>query len=84
MKALIQSALSAFGYRITRNPKSFGIIDLLGNSGKFPSRKEAKRLLQQGAVKIDGEKANIGQLIEKPEGEMIVQAGKRLFFKLLA
>lgn len=28
MKALIQSALSAFGYRITRNPKSFGIIDL--------------------------------------------------------
>ncbi len=73
-----------FWAEVAEGAASLGIIYLLGNSGKFPSRKEAKRLLQQGAVKIDGEKANIGQLIEKPEGEMIVQAGKRLFFKLLA
>jgi tyrosyl-tRNA synthetase len=55
----------------------------LGNSGKFPSRKEAKRLLQQGAVKVNGEKAELELQLEKPVGELVVQAGKRLFFKVL-
>ena len=60
-----------------------GIMDILGNSGKFPSRKEAKRLLQQGAVKINGEKVDMGLVVGKPAKELIVQAGKRLFFKVL-
>lgn len=68
---------------IANDNDSMGIMDILDNSGKFPSRKEAKRLLQQGAVKIDGEKADMGLVIGKPAKELIVQAGKRLFFKVL-
>lgn len=62
---------------------SLGILNLLGNSGKFPSRKEAKRMLQQGAVKVNGEKAGFDLEIQKPKEELVVQAGKRLFFKVL-
>ena len=68
----------------TNTQISISILALLGNSGKFPSRKEAKRLLQQGAVKVNGEKANQELIIEKPENQHIVQAGKRLFFKILS
>ncbi|MDA0348044.1 MAG: tyrosine--tRNA ligase [Verrucomicrobia bacterium] len=68
---------------ISDGAQSLGILELLGNSGKFPSRKEAKRLLLQGAVKVDGAKSAIDQKVEKPQTEMIIQAGKRLFFKVL-
>ena len=62
---------------------SVQILALLGNSGKFPSRKEAKRMLQQGAIRVNGEKVGPELMVEKPETEIIVQAGKRLFFKVL-
>ena len=68
---------------ISDGAERLGILELLSNSDKFPSRKEAKRLLQQGGVKIDGTKATIDQMVEKPQSDMIIQAGKRLFFKVL-
>jgi len=68
---------------LSEGAESLPILTLLGNSGKFPSRKEAKRLLQQGAVKVDGEKAGFDLQVNKPVGELIVQAGKRLCFKVL-
>ncbi len=68
---------------LSEGADSVGILNLLGNSGKFPSRKEAKRMLQQGAVKVDGEKAGFDLEIQRPAGELVVQAGKRLFFKVL-
>ena len=68
---------------VSEGADSVGILNLLGNSGKFPSRKEAKRMLQQGAVKVDGEKAGFDLVVERPVGKLVVQAGKRLFFKVL-
>lgn len=68
---------------VSEGAEAIGILNLLGNSGKFSSRKEAKRLLQQGAVKVNGEKAAFGLEVKKPVGELVVQAGKRLFFKVL-
>ena len=68
---------------LSEGAESVAILTLLGNSGKFSSRKEAKRLLQQGAVKVDGEKAAFDLQLSKPVGELVVQAGKRLFFKVL-
>ncbi len=60
------------------------LLDALNASGLLPSKKEARRLIQQGAVKIDGEK------IETPEhplpataGTRVIQAGKRRFFRLI-
>lgn len=68
---------------VSEGDSSVPVLTLLGNSGKFPSRKEAKRLLQQGAVKVDGEKAAMDTQIKKPARELVIQAGKRLFFKVL-
>jgi tyrosyl-tRNA synthetase len=43
-----------------------------------------RRLVQQGGVKIDGEKQDDpSRSITPPVGEQIFQAGKRVFFKLV-
>ena len=46
------------------------IVDLLVQIGAAKSRSEAKRLLKQGAVKIDGQKVGINTKVEveKPKG----------------
>jgi tyrosyl-tRNA synthetase len=46
------------------------------------SKGEAKRLIEQGGVKINGEKAsNAGAEIEV-KGEILLQVGKRKFLKV--
>lgn len=59
------------------------ILDALLWSKKFPSKKELKRLIEQGGIKIDGVRLTDYQAkFDKTKGEMIVQAGKRVFFKI--
>lgn len=58
------------------------IADLLTLTNLAPSKKEARRLIQQGAVSIDGEKiidamANIN--LEKP---ILIKCGKKKFLKV--
>lgn len=61
------------------------LVNLLGNSGLFASKKEARRLIEQGAVKIDDQPgADPQMLIVKPSAPLVVQAGKRIFFELSA
>jgi len=57
--------------------------DLLVNSGMASSKNEARRLIEQGGVKIDSQKvaANSAFKYEKP---FILQAGKRKFKKITA
>jgi tyrosyl-tRNA synthetase len=56
---------------------------LLQMSGMCPSTSEARRLVKQGAVKIDGEKvSDVNQKIE-PKPEMVIRVGKRRFTKLV-
>ena len=58
------------------------IIELLFDSGLVGSKGEGRRMIEQGGVKIDGEKVDsIEAVIEVEEG-MIVQVGKRKFIKL--
>ena len=60
------------------------LIDILGSTGLFFSKKEARRLVDQGAVRIDGERCSDPNTeVSRPKTEIVVQAGKRLFFKLL-
>ncbi len=58
------------------------IVKLLVELGLVPSNGEGRRMVQQGAVKINGEKFEEvdGKII--PENEMIIQVGKRKFAKL--
>lgn len=59
------------------------ILDLLVNLGFVQSKGEAKRLIQGGGVKLDGEKVSDMTLVIKPGLNAVLQAGKRKFAKLL-
>ena len=59
------------------------ILDLLVNLGFVQSKGEAKRLIQGGGVKLDGEKVTDMTLVITPEMNKVIQAGKRKFAKLV-
>jgi tyrosyl-tRNA synthetase len=55
---------------------------LLVETGLAPSTSEARRLIQQGAVKIDGRKAEDPEGYLVPLDQMIIKVGKRNFVRL--
>jgi tyrosyl-tRNA synthetase len=60
-----------------------GIVDLLAATGLFPSKKEVRRLIEGGAVKVGEEKvADPAHKVARPAGELVLQAGKRTFVKV--
>jgi tyrosyl-tRNA synthetase len=59
------------------------ICTLLSASGTLASNGEGRRLIQQGAVKLNGEKVFSADLELPPVGEFIIQAGKRKFVKII-
>ncbi len=60
------------------------LIELLMATGLFESKKELKRLFEQGAVKVNEEKATDHNLrLVRPIADTVVQAGKRTFVKLV-
>ena len=60
------------------------LFEVMAQSELFESKGAIRRLVQQGGVKIDGEKQDDpSRLITPPVGEQIFQAGKRVFFKLV-
>ena len=63
------------------NDKS--ILDLLVELSFVQSKGEAKRLIQGGGVKIDGEKLSDMSFMVKPNMNVVLQAGKRKFAKLV-
>lgn len=61
---------------------SYKLADLLLQTGMVESKGEARRLIEQGGVKLNGEKAsNTGAEIEV-NGEILLQVGKRKFLKV--
>ena len=59
------------------------ILDLLVELSFVQSKGEAKRLIQGGGVKIDGEKISDMGFVVKPQMDVVLQAGKRKFAKLI-
>ena len=60
------------------------LFEVMAQSELFESKGAIRRLVQQGGVKIDGEKQDDpSRQISPPVGEQIFQAGKRVFFKLV-
>ena len=59
------------------------ILDLLVNIKFVQSKGEAKRLIQGGGVKLDGEKVSDMTLVLTSEMNKVLQAGKRKFAKLV-
>ena len=60
-----------------------GILDVLVELKFVQSKGEAKRLIQGGGVKLNGEKiADMGYTLNLTE-DVVLQAGKRKFVKLI-
>ncbi|MDP3732732.1 MAG: tyrosine--tRNA ligase [Candidatus Omnitrophota bacterium] len=57
------------------------IIDILLDSGLTESKNEARRLIKQGGVSLDGERLDKEDVIVDKEG--ILKVGKRRFLKLI-
>jgi tyrosyl-tRNA synthetase len=58
------------------------IVDLLVDAGLTPSKSQARRLIAQGGVRIDGYKIDdVGSTIAVRE-DMVVQVGKRRFVRI--
>ncbi|CAA6676687.1 MULTISPECIES: tyrosine--tRNA ligase [unclassified Lentimonas] len=65
--------------------ESAPLFEVMAQSELFESKGAIRRLVQQGGVKIDTVKQeDPNKEITRPDNEMIFQAGKRVFFKLLA
>nr|WP_207711556.1 tyrosine--tRNA ligase [Sulfobacillus harzensis] len=56
-------------------------LDLVGGLPDMPSRQEARRLLQQGAVVVDGERVEMNQVLHLKPGSWI-KVGKRRYFRV--
>ncbi len=61
--------------------EGIGIAAALSRCGLTSSNSEAFRMIQQGGVRIDGEKINDRKLVLKPGFTGILQVGKRKFCK---
>lgn len=61
---------------------NYKLVDLLVQTGMVESKGEAKRLIQQGGVKINSEKASNAAAEIDVQGEVLLQVGKRNFLKV--
>ena len=69
--------------------KGVGLLDLFVYAGLAPSKSEARRLVQQGGAvvnerKIEDEKASVDSGWLDSEGALMLRAGKKRFFRLVA
>ena len=62
---------------------SMPVVELLMALKAFPSKNEARRMIQQGAVQAGDDKvSDINAVIEFSDEPVIIRAGKRKFFKV--
>ena len=64
--------------------EGLGIIDLMAKCGLVASRGEARRLIEQGGVSVNGEKVpNIDRVVTKDEiaAGAVIKKGKKIFHK---
>ncbi len=60
------------------------LVDAVAASGLFPSKKEVRRLIEQGAIKVNDERCDDPlQKLAAPEAgtPLVIQSGRRIFFK---
>jgi len=65
------------------NEEEMPILDLLFKTGLAESKSEAKRLVEQGAVKINGKIENDWRKVVKTEKGTVLQVGRRKFLELM-
>jgi tyrosyl-tRNA synthetase len=75
--------MPSFSWDELAEEESQSLLNLLGNSKLVPSKKEARRLIQQGSVKVNDEKeTDPFRAFERSATPLVIQAGKRVFFEV--
>lgn len=59
------------------------ICEMLEKIKICASRGEARRLIEQGGISLDGEKVTDAKMIVAPKDEMVVKKGKKIFVKVI-
>jgi len=70
-------------YKISKNEKNISLQDLLIFTKLVTSKAEARRMIEQGAVKINQEKIVDQKLVLDINEEFVLQVGKRKFVKIV-
>ncbi len=70
-------------YSLPKSGESRGFLALLTESGLTPSNSDARRMVTQGGVTLNGQKVSDPQLKILCDGEYLVQVGKRRFKKII-
>lgn len=60
-----------------------GILDFLCAAGLFPSKSEARRMVEQGGITIDGQKITDPRASVSPADSRLVQKGKKTFLRVV-
>jgi tyrosyl-tRNA synthetase len=61
------------------------MINILVSQNLVSSKAEAKRLMIQNAIKIDGKICNdLAHVLKKGCGELVIKVGKRRFLRVLS
>ncbi len=75
--------MPAFPWHQLADEDTQTLVNLLGATGLFASKKEARRLIEQGSVRVGGERvSNPVEAVSRPAEPVVIQAGKRVFFRL--
>lgn len=67
---------------LTVDEKGLAISHVIKQAGLTPSTSEATRMIQQGAVRLDGEKIMERELVLKAGQTVVLQVGKRRFARV--
>lgn len=59
------------------------ILDLLVMTGLFESKSEARRMVEQGGIQIDGNKITDREFVIMPADEFMIQKGKKVFLRVI-
>ncbi len=71
--------------QIRKIDSDVGLLELITEEGLVSSKGEGKRLLNQNAIKINGQVCNdINFVISSSEEEFVIKVGKRRFLKIIS
>ncbi len=76
--------MQEFGWDALSRGDDDALVNIMAETKLFPSKKEIRRLIEQGAVKMDSERVTDAFLaIQRPTAPIVLQAGKRVFFRIV-
>lgn len=81
-KGNIPENMPEFNWKELGSNNVMSVVDLMAATKLFPSKKEVRRLIEQGGVKFNGEKVDDVHFEISKSEDLVVQAGKRIFFRI--